>query len=58
MNELNAQEAIRWLEYAYQDLVSAKKMLQEQGFVFRQSCFLSHQAAEKALMSIFVYLQI
>jgi len=58
MSGLNVQEAIRWLRYARQDLASAGKMLQEGGFALRHICFLSQQAAEKALKAIFIYLQI
>ncbi len=58
MSDLNTQEAIRWLQYARQDLETADKMVKEGGFVYRHVCFWSQQAAEKALKAIFVYLQI
>ena len=58
MNELNKQEAVRWLQYARQDLLAVKKMLQEGGFIYRHACFWSQQAAEKALKAIFIYLQV
>ena len=58
MSELNIQEALRWLDYARQDLITVSKMLQEDGFSYRHACFWSQQAAEKALKSIFIYLQI
>jgi HEPN domain-containing protein len=49
MNGANVQEALRWLQYARQDLASVEKMLFEGGFVLRHACFWSQQAAEKAL---------
>jgi HEPN domain-containing protein len=58
MSDLNIQEAIRWLEYARQDIATVERMLQEEEFVFRHACFWSQQAAEKALKAIFIYLQI
>jgi HEPN domain-containing protein len=58
MSDLNTEEAIRWLRFAQQDLATADKMLKEGGFVYRHACFWAQQAAEKALKSIFVYLQI
>lgn len=58
MNGANVQEALRWLQYARQDLKSVEKILSEGGFVLRHACFWSQQAAEKALKAIFIYEQI
>ncbi len=58
MSGLNTQEAIRWLQYARQDLETADKMVKEGEFAYRHACFWAQQAAEKALKAIFVYLQI
>lgn len=57
MSDLNVQEAVRWLQYAKQDLESAEKMIGESGFVYRHACFWAQQAAEKALKAAFIYLQ-
>jgi len=58
MNGYNILDAIRWLEYARQDLDSSEKMLTQGDFVYRHICFLSQQAAEKAIKAVFIYLQI
>jgi len=58
MREHNIFDAKRWLEYARQDLDSSEKMLSQGDFVYRHICFLSQQAAEKAIKAIFIYLQI
>ncbi|MDD5467135.1 MAG: HEPN domain-containing protein [Anaerolineales bacterium] len=43
----SVQEAIRWLQYARQDLATADKMVKEGGFVYRHACFWAQQAARK-----------
>ena len=58
MNDNNIIEAIHWLQYANEDLITAGKMIQEGGYVYRHACFWSQQAAEKALKAIFVFLQV
>jgi HEPN domain-containing protein len=41
-----------WLAYAREDLESAKRSVQEEWVVPRHVCFLSQQAAEKALKAV------
>jgi uncharacterized protein len=43
-----------WLRYAEEDLGTAERMLQGQGFAFRWACYLAQQAAEKAIKATLV----
>jgi HEPN domain-containing protein len=49
--------ALEWLRYAEEDLRAAEALAEDAGVAPRQACLLSQQAAEKALKSIFVFLQ-
>ena len=49
-------EVGRWLSYAEEDLRTAEALLGQED-VPRQVCFHAQQAAEKAIKSIFVFLQ-
>lgn len=49
-------EVNRWLRYAREDLRTAE-LLVERGDVPRTACFHAQQAAEKAIKSVFVFLQ-
>ncbi len=49
-------EVRRWLSYAEEDLRTAEALLGQED-VPRQVCFHAQQAAEKAIKSIFVFLQ-
>lgn len=53
MSGAESADAKRWLEYAEDDLRSAKVLLRE-GVPPRQVCFLAQQAAEKALKTLLV----
>ena len=56
-----AAEAAKWLRYARDDLAAARELFDDalQGRVsFRNACYLSQQAGEKAMKSIFVALGI
>lgn len=52
------QETKRWLEYAQQDLKAAQALTNQSESFAQQICFLSQQAAEKALKSALIFLQI
>lgn len=55
MSELaNRQLAIRWFEYAKDDLQAALVILANSGVAPRTACFLAQQSAEKALKAISV----
>lgn len=55
MSELaNRQLAIRWFEYAKNDLQAASVILSHRGVAPRTACFLAQQSAEKALKAISV----
>jgi HEPN domain-containing protein len=43
-----------WLRYAEEDVATAERMLQQEGFALRWACFLAQQAAEKALKAVLV----
>ena len=51
---LNRQLALRWLEYATNDLHAASIMLLREDVAPRIACFLAQQSAEKALKSILI----
>src|SRR4051812_29769796 len=51
------REVDRWLRYAHEDLRAAE-LLVEQGGVPRAACFHAQQVAEKAIKTIFVFLQV
>lgn len=55
---MNASDAARWLGYARSDLDAATTLLKHPDHYPRQVCFLAQQAAEKALKSVLVLLQI
>jgi len=50
--EKQKKEALRWLRQAKEDLISAEILNREKRFSL--SCFLSHQAAEKALKAVWI----
>lgn len=52
---MNLSEALRWLEYAKKDVRAAHALLDSGEFFPRQICFLSQQAAEKAIKAILVF---
>lgn len=55
MNEpSNRQLALRWLEYARNDLQAASVILSRDDVAPRTACFLAQQSAEKALKAILV----
>lgn len=55
MSELNSrQQALRWLEYARNDLQAASVILSRDDVAPRTACFLAQQSAEKALKAIIV----
>ena len=55
MSELhNRQLALRWLEYAKNDLHAATIMLSRDDVAPRTACFLAQQSAEKALKSVLI----
>lgn len=55
MSELaNRQLALRWLEYARNDLQAASIILLRDDVAPRTACFLAQQSAEKALKAILV----
>jgi HEPN domain-containing protein len=47
-----------WLRYAEEDLDAAERMVEQTGFALRWACYLSQQAAEKALKAVLVAEQI
>lgn len=52
-NELNNKQlALRWLEYAKDDLQAATVIFSSADVAPRTACFLSQQSAEKALKAI------
>jgi HEPN domain-containing protein len=52
---MSANEALRWIEYAETDVHAAYALLASGEFFPRQICFLSQQAAEKAIKAILVF---
>ena len=55
MNDPEAvDEARRWLRFAKEDLDVAQRLLMTDGTPSRHVCFLSQQAAEKALKAALV----
>lgn len=52
------RETERWLDYAQQDLNAAKVLLNQSGNFAQQVCYLSQQAAEKAIKAALIFLQI
>jgi HEPN domain-containing protein len=48
----------RWISYAQADLNAAKALLKEDNCFNQQICFLSQQAAEKAIKAGLVFLQV
>lgn len=50
-------EAMRWIQYAREDLEAARSMHSGESFVPRHVCWLAQQAAEKALKSALVSVQ-
>lgn len=55
---MNAPEAERWLAYARSDLDAGYALLRNPDHYPRQVCFLAQQAAEKALKTALVLLEI
>jgi HEPN domain-containing protein len=54
----SATEAMRWLQYAYEDLRAAEAALDNSGFAVRHVCWLAQQSAEKAIKAALILLQI
>ena len=50
-------EAMRWIQYAREDLEAARSMRSGETFVPRHVCWLAQQAAEKALKAALVSVQ-
>ena len=51
-------DTARWLRYAEEDLITAETYLNDPRIPSRQSCWHAHQAAEKALKAVLIFLQI
>ena len=51
-------EVRRWLRYAQEDLIAAESLIVLQTIASRHVCWLAHQAVEKALKAVLVFLQI
>ena len=45
----HVQESLRWLRFAKEDLDVAERLLGDERIAARHACWLSHQAAEKAI---------
>jgi HEPN domain-containing protein len=59
MNEPDRlQETRRWLRYAQEDLLAAEAVLDGANVLPRHVCWLAQQAAEKAIKTVLVFLQI
>lgn len=57
MSELsNRQLALRWLEYARNDLQAASVIFSRDDVAPRTACFLAQQSVEKALKSSLIFL--
>jgi HEPN domain-containing protein len=50
----NKQLALRWFEYAKNDLQAATVILSREDIAPRTACFLSQQSAEKSLKAILI----
>lgn len=48
------RDAGTWLRYAEEDLTTAERMVRSEGFALRWACYLSQQAAEKAIKAVLV----
>lgn len=58
MNETERfAETRRWLRYAREDLEAATVLVEQQTVVPRHICWLTQQAAEKALKAVLVFLE-
>ena len=55
---VDERDAGTWLRYAREDLETAERMLEGQGFALRWACYLAQQAVEKALKAVLVAEQI
>ncbi|MDE0483616.1 MAG: HEPN domain-containing protein [Candidatus Poribacteria bacterium] len=51
-------DTARWLRYAEEDLITAEILLRLPHAPPRQSCWCAQQAAEKALKTVLIFLQI
>ena len=47
-------EALRWLNFAYDDLRTAEACFELKDLPPRQTCYLSQQAAEKAIKALLI----
>lgn len=54
----NILEARRWFRYAVEDLQAASVLMNQSVPAYRHICWLAQQAAEKAIKTVLVYLQI
>lgn len=52
--KLNKEDALGWLEYAEEDLRSAISFVSGDGISYRNACYLSQQASEKAIKACYV----
>jgi len=51
-------ETTRWLRHAREDLTGAEEMIKQESSAPRHACWLAQQAAEKAIKTGLVFLQI
>jgi HEPN domain-containing protein len=58
VNPANQQQARRWLGYAKEDLAAAQAIAGSQQLAPRNACYLSQQAAEKAIKAALYFLGI
>jgi HEPN domain-containing protein len=54
---MSIDEVKRWLDFSESDLIAAKTLLNATSNHSRQVCYLSQQAAEKALKAVLIYTQ-
>lgn len=52
------REARRWLQYAREDLEAAEHVPDDRTMAPRHGCLLAQQAAEKALKTVLIFLQV
>ena len=50
-------DTTRWLRHAEEDLTTAETLLRQPHVPPRQACWFAHQAAEKALKAVLIFLQ-
>lgn len=57
VSEETKEATLEWLSFATQDLRAAESLMDETGSFTSQICFLSQQAAEKAIKAGLIFLQ-